>query len=307
MTGIGRLRKLESFFERLSGLVCYGGEPLCDVLHSIASQIELEITPQERRDEPADSHADVSMSAYDLLPEDEREAIAWVREHGGIESVKEKWTGHVPRSSVKRMVELHEKKRDRLKAHALWLERKCHERRERIKELEKINHAHRDVINSICERLGLTDGTGLPYGPESILAELDRRLMPEGTEWPRYEDGELDADGAETHVGDTVWDVDGFGPFTVRRLPSNRDMTVLLERDGTFHYRYAERLTHERPDSWERFEDDCDAISEAEGDEVSLYAALADYCSRRGLSGDDHISLVARDLARRARAFEGRR
>ena len=31
---------------------------------------------------------DVSMSAYDLLPQDEREAIAWVREHGGLERVK---------------------------------------------------------------------------------------------------------------------------------------------------------------------------------------------------------------------------
>ena len=56
----------------------------------------------------------------------------------------------------------------------------------------------------------------------------------------------------------------------------------------------------------ERFEADCDAISEAEADEASLYAALADYCARRGLFGDDHISLVARDLARRARSFEGR-
>lgn len=65
-------------------------------------------------------------------------------------------------------------------------------------------------------------------------------------------------------------------------------------------------VAHSEPtDSLEQFERDCDAISEAEGDEASLYAALADYCSRRGLLGDDHISLVARDLARRARALEG--
>ena len=31
---------------------------------------------------------DVSVSAYDLLPEDEREAIAWVREHGGLKTVE---------------------------------------------------------------------------------------------------------------------------------------------------------------------------------------------------------------------------
>lgn len=68
-----------------------------------------------------------------------------------------------------------------------------------------------------------------------------------------------------------------------------------------------EIVAHNEPtDSLEQFERDCDAISEAEGDERSLHAALADYCARRGLLGDDHISLVARDLARRARSFEGR-
>lgn len=39
--------------------------------------------PKVTRD-PAE---DVSMSAYDLLPADERDAIAWVREHGGIEGL----------------------------------------------------------------------------------------------------------------------------------------------------------------------------------------------------------------------------
>lgn len=32
--------------------------------------------------------SDVTMSAHDLLPEEEREAIAWVREHGGIEELR---------------------------------------------------------------------------------------------------------------------------------------------------------------------------------------------------------------------------
>ena len=38
-----------------------------------------------------DPAEDVSMSAYDLLPADEREAIAWVREHGGLENVRDAW------------------------------------------------------------------------------------------------------------------------------------------------------------------------------------------------------------------------
>ena len=109
--------------------------------------------------------ADVSMSAYDLLPPDERDAIAWVREHGGVEEVKKKWDGCVPLANVKKMVELHKAKRDRLKAHAWELERKCAERRERIRELDK------------------------------AIAEMRPRLMPEGMEWllevwPKWSNGE---------------------------------------------------------------------------------------------------------------------
>lgn len=43
-----------------------------------------------------DHAADVSMSAYDLLPADEREAIAWVRDHGGLDAVDAIWDNDVP-------------------------------------------------------------------------------------------------------------------------------------------------------------------------------------------------------------------
>ena len=157
---------------------------------------------------------DAAMSAHDLLQEEEREAIAWVRERGGLDAVKARWTGHVPRSSVKRMVELHKAKRERLKAHALWLEHKCRERRERIEELDKLNRAYVDALNGVCKRLGLTDGTGLPDMPEVIWTELDRRLMPEGMEWlveawPRFEDGEPVRIGDTAQFGDDVMEVVG--------------------------------------------------------------------------------------------------
>ena len=145
---------------------------------------------ERERDRRLGIAADVSMSAYDLLPQEERDAIAWVREHGGLEEVKSHWTGRVPLSNVKRMVELHKARRDRLKAHASFLELKCRERQARIVELSKLKCAYVDALNGVCKRLGLTDGTGLPDMPEVIWTELDRRLMPEGMEWPRYEDGE---------------------------------------------------------------------------------------------------------------------
>lgn len=52
------------------------------VLDAINGLIERETQPK------SDPAADVSVSAYDLLPEEEREAVAWVREYGGLEAVR---------------------------------------------------------------------------------------------------------------------------------------------------------------------------------------------------------------------------
>lgn len=49
---------------------------------------------------------------------------------------------------------------------------------------------YRRVLNGVCKRLGLTDGTGKPEQDGVIYGELEKRLMPEGYEWPRYESGE---------------------------------------------------------------------------------------------------------------------
>ena len=71
----------------------------------------------------------------------------------------------------------------------------------------------------------------------------------------------LAADGRPLREGETVWDVDGRGPLTVWRLPDKSDMHVSLKKDGTFYYRHPEKLTHERPDSWERIEEDAENVA----------------------------------------------
>lgn len=138
-----------------------------------------------------DPGEDVSVSAYDLLREEDREAAEWVRKHNGIEYVKAHWEGRVARSHVEHMAERQRERRERMQRHIEHIQRLCRERRERIGELNKLKCAYVDALNGVCKRLGLTDGTGLPDMPEVIWAELDRRLMPEGMEWPRYESGEF--------------------------------------------------------------------------------------------------------------------
>ena len=109
-----------------------------------------------------DPTKDVSMSAYDLLPSDEREAIAWVREHGGMEKVRDEWSR---RSNLKRQLDSALAKVERQKRHIMFVQTKCRERRKYIHELNK------------------------------TIADMRPRLMPEGMEWlveawPRFEDGE---------------------------------------------------------------------------------------------------------------------
>ena len=98
-----------------------------------------------------------TMSAYDLLSDEDRKAIAWVRGHGGIAEVKDEWKR---RNNLKRRLEKAQDKVERQQRHIEELQRKLAERR--------------DGINAM----------------RSQMAEMSKRLMPEGMEWPKV-DGEL--------------------------------------------------------------------------------------------------------------------
>ena len=171
-----------------------------------------------------------TVSAYDLLPEEERDAIAWVREHGGLDAVKRRWeclsyyADPVPRSCMEKRLarlqrqidESHAALRRRreiiseLNRRATDLTRENAKRGETIRKLsdraakqsDEIR-VMRDVIAETCARLGV-EGTGSTVDDAQVIwREISRRLMPEGMEWPRDESGEpvrpsdklLDKDG----------------------------------------------------------------------------------------------------------------
>ncbi len=65
----------------------------------------------------------------------------------------------------------------------------------------------------------------------------------------------LDADGVEIKVGDTVYEPNGQSGIVTALHPSTR--SVDLRQDGCDAYAMdTKRLTHTRPDSWERLEMD---------------------------------------------------
>lgn len=128
--------------------------------------------------------AQVTASAYDLLPEEDRKAMRWVRENEGL----------------------------------LHVQTKCYLADETARTV-----------------------TGRAHGkstPNDIIAELRKRLMPEGMEWPRYEDsgefvrlGEYIADSEGSSLGEPVVSIEFF-----------TNTFMLNGCTGQAFYRYEERV-----------------------------------------------------------------
>ena len=185
MTGIERLREL-------AGLFTSPETPnlLANDLNDIADQIERENI-------------------------EDTEAVEWVREHGGIAYVKDAWN---VRSNLGRQLETAKAKVERQQRHIEDVQGKLTERNERIAELERnlsksvsgqlkadaaLYDLRREVLD-VCRAHGIEAGDD-PL--RAIDEAMNRRLMPEGMEWPRFEDGEPVRIGDEVTV--IVHDKDG--------------------------------------------------------------------------------------------------
>lgn len=58
--------------------------------------------------------------------------------------------------------------------------------------LDEVKHHYAFVVERIAERVGVERGSDEPEHVTigKVIEELDKRLMPHGMEWPRFEDGE---------------------------------------------------------------------------------------------------------------------
>lgn len=191
----------------------------------------------------------VAGSPYDSLTGEEREAAAWVREHGGLSHVKD------------------------------------------------IYHDLRAVV----ERLGVEWSESELHG---LMDALDRRLMPEGVEWPRYEDGE------PVRFEDELPDFAGTIYKTVKSVRFNNYGYVVIDNAGgsanvSVIIKSGQRVKRpntkpEQPDSWERIEED------AKKDRCSYFGANYQDCGRCTQLATSCSISKARDLVRRCRALAER-
>ena len=118
----------------------------------------------------------------------------------------------------------------------------------------------------------------------------------------------LAADGRPLREGEHVWHVETGTELVVKELPKPGEyQAVVVFAPPASHLTSfdPDQLTHERPDSWERIEEDADALAEAEINGEGSYNAANDYCTRHGLKDGTVWVLVAQDLVRRAKALAG--
>ena len=259
----------------------------CDMFDSCLDSMSFYCARRIREIVEHEAENVTTVSAYDLLPEDEREAIDWVREHGGIDHCE---------SYVRCAQDSHD--------------------------------SYMYLVTGIGEALGIHAYKVLEMEDDEIIEEVKKRAMPEGMEWPRYEDGEpvrlgehweedgfdesvtridsiefaddgvrfeneynevfcrygarvkrpapkvLDADGKEIRVGDTVWDVESGIEYEVVGIHTDEDSPVRVMRTDGSHLAKATKsdmLTNQRPVL------DADGVPIKKGDTVWHKATDAKY------------------------------
>lgn len=118
----------------------------------------------------------------------------------------------------------------------------------------------------------------------------------------------IDADGVLIKVGDTVWHHSGFAHGVVTSIDAGSLMGTVRYVNGDVEFRDAAKdLTHARPDSWERLEEDaakhpCDYAEVVKG---SKFNDCGDCPWWGECGGRSESELMARDIIRRAKKLAG--
>lgn len=176
------------------------------------------------------------------IRKDAYDAYEWMCEHGGLDYVMHEWQSRVPRDR-------YERRRQRLLDHIAECETALGRRNERIEELGR--------------RVG-------DLATEN--AELRRRTMPEGVEWPRYEDGE------PVLIGGEFMGKDGktYTAKQIQFIGKCFSLYDFCDRKPQFNAFYGERVKRPAPKVLDvdgaEIREKCDVWWICEGDERGVHA-----------------------------------
>lgn len=133
-------------------------------------------------------------------------------------------------------------------------------------------------------------------------AYMDHMPLDFGERVKRLEPEVLDADGVEIKVGDSMYVANnGDGPYIVCDIEESIDRIELFWHENRNERLFipANRLTHARPDSWERLEED------ASKDACMYFGTKYFNCGECLADGANCLGRMKSDLIRRAKALAG--
>ena len=276
-----------------------------------------------------DAKDDTTVSAYDLLPEDEREAIAWVREQGGLEAVKASaHQGAMEHGCLLKIAEMLETSiydgSDKADALLDKLDKRLMpEGMEWLLDVwprwsngeyckfgdwwmsDKYGESEPKQFSNLSiytpERLrewGQDDGDHFGYEWD-FVRPANPKYRPDKVE--PAEPKVLAADGEPLEPGQTVWHKSGLACGVVETIDAGSLMHTTRYRgdDGTLYRDAAKDLVHKRPDSWERLEHD------AEKTVCEYFGANYD-CANCPLESARCAEEVKKDIIRRAKKLAER-
>lgn len=285
-----------------------------------------------------DGEGATTVSAYDLLSEDEREAIAWVREHGGLGAVEKR----LMPEGMEWLLEVWPKwsNGEYCKFGDWWKADKYGEcEPQQLSMLafytpEQLREWGQDEGDNYGYEWNCMRPSDTTYRPDKAETPAPKALAADGkplevgqTVW--RDDGEmlevlylrpdglvdccgeierperltherpvLGADGVEIRVGDTVY-VLGFGePLTVKGFTDDGRVLMSFHDENSLGYKPS-KLTHEQPDTWERLEHD------AEKTVCEYFGANYD-CANCPLEPDRCDEEAKKDIIRRAKKLAER-
>ncbi len=269
-----------------------------------------------------------TVSAYDLLPDEDRKAIAWVREQGGLDLVKAfVHQGAVEHGFLLKIAEmlgtsiydgsdnadaLLEKLSERLMPEGMewllevwpkwsngeyckfgdwWMSDKYGE--SEPKQFRKLSIYTPEQLRE----WGQDDGDHFGYEWD-FVRPANPKYRPDKVEPPAP--NVLAADGEPLEVGQTVYSTDNGDEYVVCEV-GQHSVTVEFWHEGiaTHGVIAPSHLTHERPDSWERLEHD------AEKTVCEYFGANYD-CANCPLESARCAEEVKKDIIRRAKKLAER-
>lgn len=242
-----------------------------------------------------DAESVTTVSAYDLLPADERDAIAWVREHGGLDEVEKRimpkgmeWPlyddgepvrigDRVPTEvGVEELCQVHlgssgyslyTETCDEYYAYGVRVKRPA----PKVLDADWVEIRVGDVLYRKSD------------GHMVKVAEIYEKTFTDADGYVRPGDGYTHrapvfaADGLPLEVGHTVWHVGNGVEFTVIGLPRPGEYQAVKLRldDGAVTGFDPDQLTHQRPvldADGNRIEPSMDVWWVCEGDELGIHA-----------------------------------